>query len=192
MAHVGPAGTDEEARLMRFTTEEIGFASAHLKFAIGTILNTHLPTARMLTGYLVRTGVFPEYQDFLLVRGLEAYLEMDYVVAIHLLIPQIETALRQIVEQLGGSTLKQKRGDLLAFQQMTIDELLRHDLVAKILSEDIRFYFRLLLTDSRGWNLRNIVCHGLADGTAFDFVRADRLFHALLVLGLIRRGEYVT
>jgi hypothetical protein len=188
VAHVGPAGTDEEARLMRFTTEEIGFASAHLKFAINTILNTHLPTAQMLSGYLDRTGVFPEYQKFLMVRGLEAYLEMDYVVAIHLLVPQIETALRQIVEQLGGTTLKQKRGDLLAFQHMTIDELLRQELVAQIFSEDILFYFRLLFADSRGWNLRNIVCHGLADGTAFDFVRADRLFHALLVIGLIGRS----
>ncbi|WP_367270581.1 DUF4209 domain-containing protein [uncultured Rikenella sp.] len=40
-----------------------------------------------------------------------------------------------------------------------------------------------LLTDNRGWNLRNEVCHGLTEISQFDQMTVNRIIHALLCLG---------
>ena len=53
----------------------------------------------------------------------------------------------------------------------------------------MRFYFRVLLTDKRGWNLRNNVAHGMSVMKDFDKQTADRLLHAFLCLGLVRLKE---
>jgi hypothetical protein len=57
------------------------------------------------------------------------------------------------------------------------------------LGEDFTNYFRILFTEQRGWNLRNDVCHGIANHGHFNYASADRVLHALLCLGFIRFEE---
>jgi len=47
-------------------------------------------------------------------------------------------------------------------------------------------YLRILLTDARGWNVRNEVSHGLASFEMMSLAVADRVVHALLLLALVR------
>jgi hypothetical protein len=63
-----------------------------------------------------------------------------------------------------------------------LEEVLREDCIAKSLSEGVVLNLRVLLTDQRGWNIRNGICHGLLTPGSFGRGLTDRLFHALLVL----------
>jgi hypothetical protein len=116
---------------------------------------------------------------------LNAYFCEDYLVAIHLLIPQIEEAIRNLIEYSGGNVLKPSRNG--GYQLRTFDDLLRDDLIERGLGENFANYFRILFTDQRGWNLRNEVCHGMANPNRFDAQTADRVIHGLLCLGLIKK-----
>jgi hypothetical protein len=58
-----------------------------------------------------------------------------------------------------------------------------------IFSEDWTVYMRVLLTDPRGWNVRNNLCHGMLEPDEISDVVADRIFHVLLMLALVRLKE---
>jgi hypothetical protein len=68
----------------------------------------------------------------------------------------------------------------------TLDELLREEVVARAFSADGALYLRILLTDPRGWNVRNEVCHGVPAIEFFNPSIADRLIHSLLLIGVVR------
>ncbi|MFI5323317.1 MAG: DUF4209 domain-containing protein [Thermodesulfobacteriota bacterium] len=103
--------------------------------------------------------------------------------SISLLIPQIEDAFRNLVE-IGGNILQPTR--LGGFQYKILDELLRDEIVARVFGNETAFYFRIILTDQRGWNIRNRVCHGMANMNLFNQKVADRIFHVLLCLSQVR------
>ena len=79
-----------------------------------------------------------------------------------------------------------KLGRSGGFNLKTLDELLRTEQISRVLGEDVSLYFRVLLTDLRGWNIRNDVCHGISPYESFSKMVADRLIHILLVLGQLR------
>lgn len=137
--------------------------------------------------YLYISPVFPEETKPIIKTGLKAFFEKNYVVAIHLLIPQIENSLRNLSQLIGSPIYKPHRqGGLLL---KNFEELIRDEKIKEILGEDIVLYLRVLFTDQRGWNVRNIVCHGMAPLSAFDQPVADRIFHTLLLLSLIQKQE---
>ena len=88
----------------------------------------------------------------------------------------------------GGVTLKKNKNGGL--QLLTFDDLLRDDNVLKCFNSDTVFYFRSLLTDQRGWNIRNDVCHGISPIIAFNYWVADRVFHVLLCLAQVKEQEH--
>lgn len=134
--------------------------------------------------FLKKSPVFDEKRYVFIEKGLDAFFANDYITAIHLLIPQIENAVRTIIEKTGGLTLKPSRNG--GFHLKTFDELLRDEELNKALGEDFTNYFRILFTEQRGWNLRNDVCHGIANTGHFNYASADRVLHALLCLGFIK------
>lgn len=117
--------------------------------------------------------------------GLEAYFDSKFAVCAHILIPQIENAIRETLEISGGVVLKPaKKGN--AFQLRTFDDLLRDQLLIDKVGVNFAYYFRVLFTDQLGWNLRNNVCHGLSEVNVFNQMTCDRIIHALLCIGLIK------
>ena len=102
----------------------------------------------------------------------------------HILIPQIEAIIRNLSEKIGIPILKPAPTG--GFFYRTLDKLLGEEGIKKILSEDMCLYFRVLLTDPRGWNLRNEMCHGISGPERFNQISADRIFHALLCLALVK------
>lgn len=103
----------------------------------------------------------------------------------HLLIPQIEECIRTIAEATSIPTIKQsKTGN--GFQARQLDDMLRDPAVIRVMTENLTYYLRILLTDTRGWNLRNEICHGLASPESFNMTSASRLVHVLLCLGTVQ------
>ena len=72
------------------------------------------------------------------------------------------------------------------FQLLTLDELLRTKPVADAFTPDGALYLRLVLTDQRSLNIRNLLCHGIVPPQYFDADTAARLFHVLVMLGMIQ------
>jgi hypothetical protein len=123
----------------------------------------------------------------MLEAGFEAFGRGDGMAAIHILIPQIEQGLRHLAIVLGAPFYVQRRGG--GFHARVMDDLLRDGAISEALGNDLITYLRVLLTDARGWNLRNNVCHGLAPASMLSMPVADRVVHALLVLALLREQE---
>lgn len=120
-------------------------------------------------------------------RGVESYIAGDYLVACHLLIPQFESAIRMLVRSLGGEILKQDKKPDDGNQYITLNGLLNSDVLRSSgLPDDVIVYFQNLFTDQFGWNLRNMVCHGLLTEAQFDEAKADRIVHAFMILGSLR------
>ena len=80
---------------------------------------------------------------------------------------------------MGGATLRKNRQGGL--QLRTFDDLLRDKRVEDCFGTDSSFYFRVLLTDQRGWNMRNDVCHGISPVGVFNYSTADRIMHVVLL-----------
>ena len=64
-----------------------------------------------------------------------------------------------------------------------MDKLFDLKEIQDTLGDDSVFYLRALLTEQRGLNLRNQLCHAMIDPLYFDINKADRIVHALLLLG---------
>ena len=101
-----------------------------------------------------------------------------------MLIPQLEAAIRRLIELSNGAVLKKNRQGGL--QLKIFDELLRDEIVENCFGQDTTLYFRVLYTDQRGWNLRNDVCHGISPANTFTDTMADRVFHSLLCIAQVK------
>jgi hypothetical protein len=107
----------------------------------------------------------PQGREMIFARGLAAGFEGDYLVASHLLIPQVEHSLRYILEQRGGvpSTINAQGIQ----QERTINDLLDDHLITEALGEQVVFSFKALLVEKTGANFRHSLCHGLYDHNNF-------------------------
>ena len=109
----------------------------------------------------------------------------DFIVFCHLIVPQIENAICNLVSVSGASVLKPQRNNN-GFQIKTLDDLLREKPIIDSMGEDGAYYLRLVLSDQRALNIRNLLCHGIVPPGSFDINAANRLLHVLVILGLIR------
>ena len=101
--------------------------------------------------------------------------------------PQIENAFRHLVAISGGTILKPSRYG--GFNYITLGEILYDPIIKEIFGEDATFYFSILLTDQRGFNIRNNVCHGISDISSFNQQYADLIMHVLFCLSIVRDVE---
>ncbi len=132
------------------------------------------------------SAVLLEEQRPILKRGLEAFVEKDYIVACHLLIPMFESAIRVLCKINGGDILRPKNNPDEGNEYKSLEGLLSQDCVINAFGENITTYFRVLLTDSSGGNLRNNISHGILSSSSFNAAVANRIFHAFLLLSLLK------
>ncbi|WP_103669289.1 DUF4209 domain-containing protein [Pseudanabaena sp. BC1403] len=134
--------------------------------------------------FFYRSHLFDKSKQSIIEKGILAFFTEDYITAIHLFVPQIEAAIRTLVELKGGLLVVENNYD--GFKFKTLDALLRDDIVKEYFGEDIAFYLRILLSDQRGWNIRNKVCHGISPIEEFNDSRADRIMHVMLCLAIVK------
>jgi hypothetical protein len=162
----------------------------YLRKTIAGIFQHYSVTADDILDHLFLSPAFePAKRDFLK-KGLEAYLKDDYMTALHILPPQIEAAVRRLA-RVAPNPVNILRLDpkTRGFSHKTLGDLLYNEGFQKVLGatgERVLFYLRVLLTEKLGWNLRNLTLHGLATPEDMKAGNADRVFHALLVLGMFR------
>ena len=122
------------------------------------ILNDHKPTFQDLF-FIVRNNPFiPPGHEGIFLRGLHAGFHGDFVVATHLLTPQIENSLRYVLESHGvdvsilnpdGTQPVKMLGGIFGFPE-----------TKKTFGESICFELRGCLIEKSGFDFRNRVSHG--------------------------------
>jgi hypothetical protein len=189
VAAIGSVEDDVDGRVIEQATRMLQLDSSWLRWTVDRLVSTFKPTSADLRDHILRAPIF-DGRGAVIERGLTAYLEGDAVAAVPILIPQIEHAIRTLFESAGGSLLKWHRSG--GWMLKNLDDLLRDPIVTTVFGESVVQYLRVLFTEQRGWNLRNDVCHGITPPEHFTIVMADRVFHALLLLALVRETSTTT
>lgn len=187
VARIGPIEGDLEGQLVRHTSQSLSLGIPWLAEALRRGRSNGLVTLGSVSEFVFGSPPFQSPREPLIAAGLEAYFRDDTLGAVHILIPQIEQAIRHLTGLLQAPTLTARRGG--GFRARVLDDLLREPALEGVLSKDVVEYFRVLFTDERGWNVRNLVCHGLAAPNTFGAPVADRLLHAILLLSLVRQRD---
>ena len=91
---------------------------------------------------------------------------------------------------LGCQTNKHWRSNLGIMQEKSLNDILEGEpAIEQCLGSDILQYLRALLSDPRGFNLRNRLAHGLVAPQEFSQVLSARVLHVLFVLSLLRQHD---
>ncbi len=185
VSQIGSVEEDLEGRVIRQTSQNMEIEKFFLSGAIETVVDHFTPSHEDLVEHLFQSPVFDSEMQPALEAGLSAYLRHDYISSIYVLIPQIEAAIRHLAKLVNIPLYRRGRhGDLLL---RNLNDLLRDEFISRILGSRMSSYLLLLLTDQRGWNLRNVVSHGLVPSTMLGRLQADRVLHALLLISIIRK-----
>ncbi len=185
---IGPADEDPEGHLVRHISQQTQFCDMLLEVAFTKLIERFKLNADDLLSEVLRAPLWRSDRLPVLRRGVEAFINGDSIVAAHLLIPEAESAIRTLAQSVGATIQKsdrRKRGMMLK----NLDDLLREERVVQILGEDLVTYLRTILTDQRGRNLRNDVCHGIKSADELGPRTAARIMHVIIVLGMIRTRE---
>lgn len=184
---VGPLEDDIDGHIILQTSQNMQISSFFLRETLNALMSKFNLSASEIVNYLYESPIFDEGRKEFFVRGIDTFMNEDFLVSLHLLIPQLEALIRNLAEKIGIPILKPSRSG--GFYYKTLGELLREDGIIEVLGDDMCLYLRVLLTDPRGWNLRNDVAHGISKPERFNQITADRIFHALLCLALVKEKE---
>ena len=191
VASVGSLQSDLDGHVIRQTAQNIGFVAVFMRRAIEETLRRYAIDIDTVMSWIAQSPVFATEKHDLVRRGLLAYLDDDSVGALHLLIPQVEDAVRELLALTGGDVYRPNR--LGGMDLRPFDDLLRDEALARGLGTDVTEYFRILYTDRRGLNLRNRLSHGMLSADSIHIGLADRVFHTVVMLAHLRaknsRGE---
>jgi hypothetical protein len=188
LATIGSFEDDFDGHFVSELSKSISIDGLFLRLVFEKLILDSIINQNDIIEFIEHSPVFEKSRIGIIQKGINSYFDKDYEIAIHLLIPQIEEAIRNFVEQTKGVVLK-KNDRIGGFQLKTLHELLGDEKIKQVLGEDIQLYFKVLLTDQRGWNLRNNISHGMSEPDTFSDQSADRIMHVLLILGSLRKTK---
>lgn len=181
---VGAVADDILGQQIQHGLQNLNFNTRLLDRAVKVAIEHHAFTPDYLVGWVNQRGLF-ESDTELLRAGFQAWQDGDYAKSLHLLIPQVERALRAAVGTVGrpvtkaghiaGTSVAINMGDII-YDDATISAL-------GVLGPYLKIHFACLFCDPRGWNLRNDFAHGLLSSEHVGLGPVLWLVHSLLVLG---------
>jgi hypothetical protein len=139
---------------------------------------------------IVRDNFFvPSGREPIFRRGLYAGLTTDFMVASHLLIPQLENSFRVVLGRNGVITTKIENG---VEREMYMHEFLYMPEFAQTFGDDLSFELRGLLIERASSNLRHGTSHGLFDYEVFTSSDALYLWWVALRLCFTQQLQTAT
>ena len=177
---------DADGRLHKQLAETIGFYQPFLVHTLAKLRELYAPTTQNVLDFVCESPLFTGCQSGLLQDGLLAYEQEDFVKAIHVLVPQIEQILRNFLGFLRRPTLKTVRNHPGIMDAKSMNDILGDEQMREVLTENLWKYLTVVYIDKRGLNLRNDLAHGLVPLNGFNRYVADRVFHTILALSLMR------
>jgi hypothetical protein len=122
------------------------------------ILQEHRPSLRDLAFLVEHNPFIPPGHEALFLRGIHAGFHGDMVICAHVLIPQVEEAIRHVLRQTGIVT--SKLDSKLVQEERLLGVLLAMPETIQIFGEDCVFELRGVLCEKFGFDLRNRLAHG--------------------------------
>ncbi len=129
--------------------------------ALNQIQEKHIFPKDFLVDLCNLSDIVPEKREILVANALYQGFEWDFRSAIHLLAPQVENMVRQLLKQNGLVTTHTAQKDIE--NEIGLSSLVNLDGAREILGDDLWFELQAVFTDSLSANLRNEVGHGLLD-----------------------------
>ena len=189
ISRVGVGPDAERQKLYFFMYESMRFTIPFMHLHITKMKEQGKMTTESMMELIKDSELITEDHKEIVRRGLDFYMAEDYLVCCHLLIPQLEAAIRRLFALNGANIMRAKKNPDEGNEYLSLDSLLGSDEAVAYMGEDVSNYFRNVLTDQYGWNIRNQVSHGLLATDNFNFGMADRVVHAFLLLGMFKKKE---
>jgi hypothetical protein len=187
VARVGGDDEGTEGRLFQQLAQTIGFYQPFLSYVIEAVMAEFKPSVDDILTVLYRSPLFLDSRRGILRDGLSAYLSKDHLKGVHVLVPQLEEMLRTLLVLMGIPPQKSVPRHPGITDVKNMNDALGDLRVREVLTEDVWMYLTVIYIDRRGMNLRNDLAHGLVPVEGFNQPIADRVFHSLLVLSLLRK-----
>ena len=144
------------------------------------ILSEHVIRLDDWRGFVTDNPFIPAGREEIFARGMDAGMNGDFLVAVSLLTPQIENAVRTVLKKAGVVTSKIDVRNIE--QERVLGALLDMDEAERVFGRDLIFDLRGLLVEKFGSNMRNELAHGLLDLEDFRGPDAEYLWWCALRL----------
>lgn len=180
-ATIGSIEDDLPGRIINAGATAIGASSPWLHQALARLVSRWSIDAEALVALLAMSPLFPAPAHGLLQDGISAWFTGDYVKAIHVLVPQVEAALREMLRSYGESPMRNNAREG-GFETIGMGTLLVNETFKAKAHPRFRLHMRTLYTSPKGLNLRNRVAHGIARSDAFGQGMANWVVHSLLAI----------
>jgi lysyl-tRNA synthetase class 1 len=186
-AMIGALDDDPDGRLHNQLGQTMNFHQPFLVRALARFRERYAPSEDDILDCLFDSPMFANSRRELLREGLIAYNQEDFLKAVHVLVPQVEYILRSFLSLIGIPALKTVPRHPGIMDAKNMNDVLDDTRIRQILSENLWRYLAILYVDRKGGlNLRNDLAHGLLGPEMFNRNVADRVFHSLLALSVIR------
>ncbi len=132
-----------------------------------------------VAAYLAGIGTVAEESTPLIAHALRLAWEEDYASALHILVPQLEGALRHLLEKAGHDPMRRRPRDPQVTEEITLSSIIQGLVAAEAMTTDEAWLTHLVLDEPAGLNFRNRVAHGLvvlAELTVERFARVLQLY----------------
>lgn len=152
--------------------------------AFNHLIKTKKLNQKNLTRYLFASPFFLPPNQPIIEEGLQAFFDQNYLVSSSLLALQIEPIVRNIIAKKQFS----KNDHHLKFK--SLNSLLNNKNIILSFEErnpDTLSYFKIILTDEKGLNVRNLISHGHFAPQSFTQEISVGLIHLLLILSSVQK-----
>jgi hypothetical protein len=152
--------------------------SGYIEPARLQIFNDHHPTFRDLIFVILNNPFIPPGHEEIFLRGLHAGFHGDFLVASHLLVPQIENSLRHVLESHGvdvsnlmsdGTQPVKVLGAIFSMKE-----------TEEIFGEALCFELRGCLIEKTGFDFRNRIAHGFVSEAECYSVASETIWWLVL------------
>jgi len=151
---------NETAKMIKwFISDCFRFELPNFVFLVQELFSQHPDSKKDILVLVERSTCFDTQTKFIVSKGISMFFGKEYLASIHLIVPQFEDILRKFVLALGGVVRKKNRNG--GYDLINLDQVLSSDEIKRVLSDASILYFKSILSNRQGINLRNNLCHGL-------------------------------
>lgn len=186
--------SDAESRERRLAAEMVKACARRADMAARALVDPALDVIRQqfhLSAYdfysiSQLSALVPSDRADVVAKGLYAGYCLDFVQAIHILIPQFEHMVRMVLKEAGAQTTSRQEGIEM---ELGLSALVDLPEMARCFGEPLTFTIRALMCKPLGPNLRNQVAHGLAGSNLCN--SGYGVYAWWLILALVVEGYHM-
>lgn len=182
---IDPIGQDLKGHIVREMYDSIKYTNFfHLKLGLEYLTEKRNLNTKSLSEHFFKCPFFEEKYHSIILRGLDAFFEKNHIACCSVLVPQIESVIRCLIKFSGGYIYNQE------MKLRLLGDLLRDEIFTSLfdnLNKNIPDYFKIVLVDERGFNIRNLISHGYLPSEQFNENTSFLLIHLLLILSVFRK-----